>query len=175
MTNISLPASDVAQVAREFSDFDIASLPASRPDGFECTAWHNDVCPTWMEATGRDLKAGNLLITVDYADAERREFENTPRYGLSIYDAVDNWETVVEGDDWTEIETMVAFVRYVRDLGLAFHVDTRGHDYVGIGGSRWFNDAAAAEYDATIEAAHGCCDPYGIALRVWEILGLVEA
>jgi len=172
--NISpFPRDDIALVAREFSDFDVTTLPPSMPDGFSCTAWHHDVCPTWMEGqSGDDLKSGDLMISIDYAEP-LREFPDVPRFQVSMY-CTDDWDMLHDSDDWAEIEVAVAYVRYVRTLGLGFHVDTRGRDYVQDGnGVRVFSDAEAEEYDRVVDRVHGFADPFELAFTVWRTLGLI--
>ena len=67
-----------------------------------------------------------------------------------------------------------AYITRVQQLGLAFHPDTRGSDYVAEGGGPAFTAAEAAEYDRDIEAAFARAeeDPYEIAIAVWEEMGI---
>ena len=65
------------------------------------------------------------------------------------------------------------YVRYVRHLGLGFHVDTRGRCYVEDDGSRTFTDAEAVEYDRVVNAVHRFDDPYELAFSVWRDMGLI--
>jgi hypothetical protein len=174
-TSTSFPRDDAAQVKREFADFDVASLPATLPAEFTCTAWHHDVCPTWIEGQPADeLKSGDLMLCIDYADAQRREFPETPRFQVSMYrDDNSDWELLHDSDDWTEIETVTAYARAVRYLGLGFHVDTRGRNYVqDIDGTRVFSDAEAEELDRVVDAVHGFADPFELAFTIWRTLGL---
>lgn len=150
------------------------------PAGFTCAAWHNDTCPTWLEGeSSSEQKPGDLMIGIDYADRQLREFQDPdlPRFHLSMYGQSDGFDTqLFESDDWTEIEVVVAYVRYVRQFGLGFHVDTRGASYAyDADGTRCFTDAEAAEYDSVVDAVHGFADPYELAFAVWRALGLIEA
>ncbi len=163
------------QVAREFPDFDLATLPHI-PDGFESTAWHNESCPTWHEGDSTSSpKQGDLMLAIDYADDARRECPGGERFNLHMYDGAGSPEYIFGSDDWAAIETAVAYVRYVRHLGLGFHVDTRGPDYVmDHDGARVFSDDEAAEYDRVVYEAHGIADPFELAFTVWRIMGLTS-
>ena len=61
----------------------------------------------------------------------------------------------------------------MRHLGLGFHVDTRGRDYVESDGVRVFTDAEAAEHDRVVDAVHDFADPYEMAFTVWREMGLI--
>lgn len=67
-----------------------------------------------------------------------------------------------------------AYITRVQQLGLAFHPDTRGSDYVAEGGGLAFTPTEAAEYDRDVEAAftRGDEDPYEVALAVWQEMGI---
>lgn len=67
---------------------------------------------------------------------------------------------------------------WIDRLGLGFHPDTCGADYVvvgkaGIRGARFFTDEEAARYDADIEASCGLGDIYAVSLKIWEEKGLL--
>lgn len=82
----------------EFPDFPAADMPAL-PAFADDISWHNDSCPSFMIAG--DTIGAHVVLFVDYADAERREFPDTARYSiryLALKDIVD----IYEGDDWTE-------------------------------------------------------------------------
>jgi hypothetical protein len=162
-------------LAREFPDFDVATLPPL-PDGFTCTAWHNESCPTWHEGdSSHEPKAGDLMLAIDYADNARREMPGGQRFNLHMYGGDLSPEYVFGSDDWAAIETAVQFARYVRTLGLGFHPDTRGEGYVNADGARTFSDDEAVAYDDTVEAMFGLCDCYQISLDIWRALGLITA
>lgn len=158
---------------REFPDFDPATLPTI-PPGFSCSAWHNDTCPTWMEGEPTDeLKPGMMQLGVDYADPAKREDAGGKRFFLHVMDANGAPSIVHCSDHFDEIEDAIAFVRIVRDLGLGFHPDTRGRDYIGPGdGGRYFTDEEADQYDATVRNFPG--DAHEAAIAVWQALGLVQ-
>lgn len=163
--------SDAAMVQREFPDFDLETLP-TLPDGFTCAAWHNDSCPAWYEGDPAVYEAGKLMIAVDYADPNLREFPEGDRFSLHMVRVADTSpEPLLSSDEWTDIEIAVRFIRYVRQFGLGFHPDTRGKDYVDSQGSRCFTDSEAAEYDAVIANFDG--DAYETAITVWKALNLV--
>jgi hypothetical protein len=161
-------------IAREFPDFDLGTLPII-PDGFVCTAWHNDTCPTWHEGESlHEPKPGELMLAIDYADKTLREFPESSHDRFSLHIYADNSPTfLVQSDDWAEIETAVTFARYVRLLGLGFHPDTRGDDYINGDGSRTFSDDEATAFDATVEAMFGLGDCYQFSLDIWRALGLI--
>jgi len=163
---------NVEKVTREFPDFDLATLPPM-PEGFESTAWHNESCPTWHEGDcTSSIKQGDLMLCVDYAEDTCRECPGGERFHVCMYDGSDNPEVLFGTNDWAAIETAVAYVRYVRHLGLGFHVDTRGRCYVEHDGARTFSDDQAAEYDRVVDEVHGFTDPFELAFTVWRVLGL---
>jgi len=51
--------------------------------GFADSSWHNDVCPHWAMQLGHEDLECTLDVWVDYADMDRREFENE-RYSVSV-------------------------------------------------------------------------------------------
>lgn len=170
-----IPPSDATLVAREFREYDVSTLPTV-PEGFYCGAWHNDAMPIWYEGdSGSEPTAGELRLAIDYPDQSLREFpELEHRYHLEIYRDDSDLDQLVSSNDWDDILTTVAFVRYVRDLGLGFHVDTRGRDYIRGDGSRWFSNEQAEAYDIVVDDMHEVADPYEVAIKVWRVLGLVE-
>jgi hypothetical protein len=157
---------------REFPDFDPATLPPI-PKGFTCSAWHNDACPIWLEGEPTDaLRAGMMQLGIDYADPALREIAETRRFFLNVLDLNGNVFFVTSSDDFGDIEIAISFVRHVRDLGLGFHPDTRGRDYIGPGDfGRYFTDEQADEYDATMRDFPG--DAYEASVQIWTALGLV--
>jgi hypothetical protein len=164
---------------REFPEFDVATLPAI-PDGFECCAWHNDTCPVWFETSLAPMDstdaATRMMIAIDYADASIREYPESPRFGLHMQDGDDcSPEIVCQSNDWSKIVAAVHFIRFVRKLGLAFHPDTRGVDYINEDGSRTFSDDEAEIYEASIDAVMDDTDAYEFGLRIWAALKLIEA
>lgn len=84
----------------EFPDFDPATMPTI-PQGFDDVSWGNDTCPSFLN------EIAGLIIFVDYADAAKREYAETPRFSLSIYDNGNTGEYVVASDDWRAIEIAV--------------------------------------------------------------------
>lgn len=77
----------------EFPDFDPATMPAI-PAGFDDVSWHNDACPSFLnEALG-------LIIFVDFADADKREFPETERFTLGRWDNGNTGNDVCSSDDW---------------------------------------------------------------------------
>jgi hypothetical protein len=162
----------VGRTAQEFPDYDLSTLPEI-PDGFQSTAWHNESCPTWHERDSTsEPKVGDLMLAIDYADESRREMPGGQRFNLHMYDGACEPHPLISSDDWAVIEDAVSFARYVRRLGLGFHPDTRGDDYVNADGSRTFTDEEAADYDDAIEAASLGVDPYAFGIEIWETMGL---
>lgn len=157
-------------LTREFPDFDQATLPTI-PDGFRCAAWHHDALPCWLEMPDRPCR---IQLAIDYPDASDRECSGAKRFHIDLIAEDGTPWPYHDTDDWSEMETVIAFVRHVRDLGLGFHVDTRGRDYVGPGDfGRVFTDEQADQYDATIADMADITDPYEAAFRVWRAMGLM--
>jgi hypothetical protein len=167
--------SDMDILRREFPDFDPATLPAI-PEGFTCTAWHNDTCPTWAEGQSADEpKAGDMMLAIDYADPTLREFPNCDRFSISLYSDNGIAYPFVASSDWRNIETAIQFVKHVRELGLGFHADTRGRDYVGPGDfGRFFTDEQADQYDENVGDMAEITDPHEAAIAIWKAMGLVN-
>lgn len=64
--------------------------------------------------------------------------------------------------------------KWIERLGLAFHPDTRGADYINDDGKRTLSDGEAEQYDRDIdEAFETHADPYGVALTIMEELELI--
>lgn len=166
---------DTKLLKREFPDFDLASLPAI-PDGFECTAWHHDTCPTWHEGqTANEPKRGMLMLLVDFAEPNMREFPEAKRFGLQMYADDSSAVSLAESDDWAVIEAWVRLVRAIRKtFGLGFHPDTRGQDYVNQGGGRSLTDAEADQYNRDLDTVGRDHDVYLVGMRIWQALGLLE-
>lgn len=168
---------ETALLSREFPDFDQATLPEI-PEGFVCAAWHNDALPFWYEG-GDAVKEGQLVLAIDFADESFREYPGTKRFTLGIGSLDDpNHVPLVSTDDWRLIEAWVRMARLIRDkLGLGFHPDTRGRDYVedGTGGVRSFTDEEAASYDADINTICEAGDIYEPAFAIWRGMGLLAA
>jgi hypothetical protein len=161
------------KVAHEFPLFDLSTLPPI-PDGFESTAWHSETCPTWHEGSSdASPKQGDLMLAIDYPVDDDRECPGGDRFNLAMYDGQDNPIFVASSNDWAVVENAIMFARYVRHLGLGFHVDTRGNDYVNGDGSRTYTDAEAEEYDRVVYEVHGIADPYELAFTIWRTLGLI--
>ncbi len=169
-----MPAT-IELLRREFPDFDQATLPAI-PNGFTCSAWHNNALPTWDEGQSADEpQAGRLVIGIDFADKSLREDPDPAikRFSLSIYFGDCSPEPILDTDDWSVLEAAVRLVGYIRKLDLGFHPDTRGRDYVmHSDGSRVFSDAEADDIDACVAAVSGACDVYEFGLAVWKAMGL---
>lgn len=62
---------------------------------------------------------------------------------------------------------------FVDVLGLGFHPDTRGADYVNRDGSRVFNDAQAAAVDALLDRILAHVDPYDAGVEEMRKQGLI--
>lgn len=65
-----------ALLAKEFPDYQLATLPASFPTGLEDTSWHNDAMPSFQ----CNLSGAHLFV--DYADKALSERPEAPRYRL---------------------------------------------------------------------------------------------
>ncbi len=83
----------------EFPDFDPATMPAI-PADWTGISWHNDGCPSWNTGNG-------LVVCVDYAAPEQREFPEGPRFCVIVDPAIsDHNEDLFQSDDW---EAVLAF------------------------------------------------------------------
>lgn len=82
----------------EFPDF---ILDVEIPAGFDDQSWHNDVCPRFE----KNLPDGQyLVIWVDYADPEDREYSNCHRFAVDIHDHDATYlDTLIRSDNWQEI------------------------------------------------------------------------
>lgn len=66
--------------------------------------------------------------------------------------------------------------KWVKELGLGFHIDTRGEDYVADDGSQALTARQIERYDADMASLFGLCDdPYAIAVEAMEPLMTQEA
>lgn len=163
---------DAALLEREFPDFDRSTLPRL-PEGFTCAAWHNDSCPLWYEGDPAVQDPGKLMLAVDFADPDLREFPDSERFSLHMFRKEGGGpRLVISSDDWEVVENTVRFIRYVRDLKLGFHVDTPGADYVNLDGARTFTEEEATRLDLTIEGLR--MDAYELTFAVWRTYGLIE-
>lgn len=86
--------------AMEFPDFPESDMVAI-PEGFRDISWRNDACPNFMN------DAGDLLIFVDYANPDNREYVNTKRFTLSSYDDANGITPIIETDNWIELCNMI--------------------------------------------------------------------
>jgi hypothetical protein len=93
---------------KAFPDF---VLDVELPEGFEDTSWRNDACPSFTH------EASKTKIWIDYADTALREFPDSSRFSVEIYepDTIlsedDRW--LLWSDDWSEV---VALVQKRREL-----------------------------------------------------------
>ena len=167
--------SDHAQVAREFPDYDVSTLPPI-PDDFTSTAWHHESCPTWAEDVSTGItKRGDLMLSIDYPDPARREDGGGWRFNLHMVDGQGNPEFLCGRDEWEPILTAIRFAQRVRFLGLGFHVDTRGANYVlNADGSRVFTDEEAFDHDRLVEDMHDVVeDVFDLTFTIWRAMGLI--
>ena len=84
--------------------------------------------------------------------------------------------TVLEGASApAEIDPVSHLAGIISGIGLGFHYDTRGVDYVDSNtGKRLFTDDEAADYEWAVEAAAGHIELTELAMRVWYAMGLVS-
>lgn len=87
-----------ALIKREFSSYDVATLPSDIPAFMVCSAWKNDICPSWRDAED----AGALELWIDFPNAEDREFPGSPRFLVQRRTADNSEEFAIlyHGDDW---------------------------------------------------------------------------
>jgi hypothetical protein len=181
-------------LATEFPDYPADALPPC-PPGFVPTHWHNDSCPTFREASGsREASYYRtpdyaVMIACDYPAPEMREFPDSGSLRFSVHMGD---EVLFDSDHWYPVLIAVQYVAIVRRLGLTFHPDTRGVDYVYCGepsaedlalyrqpGDRMFSDEEANDLDNIVEAFCGFAgstnfiDPYEVTMQVWKAEGLL--
>lgn len=153
-----------ANTAREFPDFDLATMPEI-PADYVDVSWHNDSCPSFLnEATGR-------ILFVDYADAENREHPETPRFNLNVWDCGNTGETLVESDDWNAIlvqaidvsdeSTAKAFLTALHGAGLAYHPDDSADDCLS---SHGLSVAQLSHIQACVTNSFSFVDPSAVLL-----------
>jgi len=170
-------------------------------------SWGNDACASLMRGAGTaEHPRACYVLWVAETDPSKREFRQMPLYSLTWNpddEAVgEDTRTVYEGHDYAALiaaarkegalvdprpGTLVApknadearlWLRSCAEyLGLGFHPDTRGQDYVDNGtGKRTFTRAEAKAFERAREMTFGLLDdPYADGLREWERLGLIAS
>lgn len=100
---VEFDAVEVGQLAREFPDFDLATLPAI-PASWVDTSWHNDACPSFCASGDGSGESDEIRIFIDYEDPEIRECPDASRFAAALY-RVDSPEVdlIYLGDDWAEL------------------------------------------------------------------------
>lgn len=122
-------------MAREFPDYDQATLPAI-PATFADSSWHNNSAPSFES---RKLQ---VSAWVDYAEESQREHEGGKRFTLCLLDergAFASDTPAAESDDWQEILAHVIAGQFARNLldelgserFAQMAVENRGPDYNG--------------------------------------------
>jgi hypothetical protein len=86
---------------REFPDFPAADMPAI-PAGFEDVSWHNDSCPSFMN------EAAGLILFVDFADTAKREYPETTRFNVNVWEDGNTGIEVVASDEWQVVLDAIA-------------------------------------------------------------------
>lgn len=91
MSNIEIHAGDVAS---EFPDFPLDTVPELDTKLWQDKSWHNDVCPSWV-ATFRPGAGGErreflFVLWVDWPDAAYRELPECSRLYLVGYDVTND-------------------------------------------------------------------------------------
>ncbi|KVK43594.1 hypothetical protein L905_24050 [Agrobacterium sp. TS43] len=98
-----------ATLAREFPDFDIATLPAI-PDDWQDTSWHNDTCPSFEVLP-------QWHVYIDYADTALREFPDSPtRFSLQAVRADGESFTLLDTNDWQAVLDRVDLQKRIPSL-----------------------------------------------------------
>ena len=118
---------------------DMTEMPAI-PEGFDDTSWHHDVCPSFTS------DALGLTVWINYPKVEDRENGDANRFILHRQrSGVEHGMWVLASDRWGQICDAIEAKRicdkWVAVLGLGFHPDTPGDQYV-IGGGVWDQDDA---------------------------------
>jgi hypothetical protein len=97
----------------EFPEFPEADWPAM-PEGFEDNSWHNDVCPSIINAPLR------VAVFIDCADPKARETDGGRFIAYTLDDGempiCDDFTLIT--DDWDEVLTFIARTRAMQALGL---------------------------------------------------------
>lgn len=84
---------------REFPDY--GEKDFTLPECFEDDSWHNNTCPSWM------WEKAQIVIWCDYADKEKAEYPDMPRFTIAQMDDGSWIETVYETDTVDELEAYV--------------------------------------------------------------------
>lgn len=150
----------------EFTDYPESDMPEI-PAGFVDSSWRNDACPSFYDA------ARGLVLSVDYADPDKREHPETPRFLLSKADseglATDDF---CASDSWEEIAREIAESLSANDGTLDSFVleycekrgiQTEGNDSGGIFGIYF----SGAEVFTRAEAESLICKAAD-AFRMWK-------
>ena len=146
----------------EFPDFSESDMPEI-PAGFVDVSSELDLCPSfWSEPL-------RLRISVDYADPERRDDPDMPRFCLWPTDplgASDPDGEVFDGDDWSTILQRIEQYRaaseicykWLSRIGDEFDPNTRGNEYTPHMSDGWMK-----EYDSDMKTLLGLpADPYAL-------------
>jgi hypothetical protein len=89
-------ASGARAFLQEFPDFPAEDMPEI-PAGFEDVSWHNDSCPSFLDETR------GMILFVDFAEAEKKEFPETSRFNVNIWDGGNTGTSLIESDDWAAV------------------------------------------------------------------------
>jgi len=166
---------DLGKVAHDFPRFGYLLQPIPAQFHYFEVATHRlqmlGTGPAWKENHG-PVQPQQMVLHL-----HTRQVPNcTHRVSLYLYDNERILRHVITRDVGMHILYWVQWVGVVRELGLGFHIDTRGKDYVGPGDAGPIFDPIEADgYDRLIRFVVGQTrDPYTLTTRLWEILGLVK-
>lgn len=158
-------------LAREFPDFDLSTLPAI-PDDWQDTSWHNDTCPSFEVLP-------QWVVYIDYADTALREFPEAPtRFSLQALRADGEFFTLVDTNDWQAVLDRVDLQKRIPSLDAT---DGTTMDKIRLArefGSKVQEELSRADFRAVLELnrndsaachTHDFCDANMLMLDAFKV------
>jgi len=175
------------QLAYEFPEYDVSTLPAI-PDWLHPVHWHNDTCPSWSTST----EGNGVEVYIECQNPDDREIPEWPRYNvLPPHDTDTNRPSLIFSEDWQPILAYLESIKeaeqtgpgiaaarvfyWAERIGMGFHPDTRGADYIVEDGSPSFSAEEAEVYDS--DMSYGLAmlpDIYETGLEAFKKLGFMD-
>ncbi|EGL63637.1 hypothetical protein AGRO_3706 [Agrobacterium sp. ATCC 31749] len=160
-----------SNLAREFPDFDLSTLPAI-PDDWQDISWHNDTCPSFEVLP-------QWHVYVDYADTVLREFPDSPtRFSLQAVRADGEFFTLVDTNDWQAVLDRVDLQKRIPSLDAT---DVVTMDKIRLArefGSKVQEELSRADFRAVLELnrndsaachTHDFCDANMVMLDAFKV------
>lgn len=160
-----------SNLAREFPDFDLSTLPAI-PDDWQDTSWHNDTCPSFEVLP-------QWHVYIDYADTALREFPDSPtRFSLQAVRADGEFFTLLDTNDWQAVLDRVGLQKRIPSLDAT---DAATMDKVRLArefGSKVQEELSRADFRAVLELnrndstachTHDFCDANMVMLEAFKV------